>query len=237
VRVKILCLHNNDLFHQCAKWVLSRDDRFREIELTNVDRRQGSVESCLASARPDVVILDLGLPHREAVELTRHVKEATDSYVILIVPESHRREVDLLGDNRLLLLECLEAGVRGLVLESSAWEDLGNAVALAMKGDAFCSTPLLKPLFQELGNLARHGRWERESRPTSLTRREREVLQWIAAGLSNKEVARKLCLSLYTVKTHVHKILNKLQATDRDDAVRRALASESISRTWMASSN
>jgi DNA-binding NarL/FixJ family response regulator len=84
-------------------------------------------------------------------------------------------------------------------------------------------------MMENLIEVRREARWRKRSQVVELTEREREILQWIADGLSNKEVARKLSLSLYTVKNHVSNIISKLKATDRKDAVRRALDAQALS--------
>ena len=79
-------------------------------------------------------------------------------------------------------------------------------------------------MFAELVAFARQSRWQRHIKATILSPRELEILGWIADGSSNKEIAQRLCLSLYTVKNHVHNILEKMQVSDRREAVRFAVA-------------
>jgi two-component system nitrate/nitrite response regulator NarL len=128
-----------------------------------------------------------------------------------------------------ILLDCIEAGAQGYVLEDNSLDELGSAVMNVFGDRVFWSAPLMESIMANLVQVRRESRWRKRSRAVELTDREQEILQWIADGLSNKEVARKLSLSLYTVKNHVSNIISKLKATDRKDAVRRALDAEALS--------
>jgi DNA-binding NarL/FixJ family response regulator len=217
-REKILCIHNNPLFYQIVNWILSRDDRFGGVNAVELANNEPLLQSRIASEAPDVVLLDLALPQRGAVELTRYAVQKLETPVVLVVSERQSSEI-----RQQLLQECIDAGIQALVLEESALEDLGDALFNVSHQKMFCSPGLLETMMQGWAQYARALRWQHRHQPMPLTQRELEILQWIAEGMSNKEVARKLKLSLFTVKSHVQKILSKLQATDRNEAVERAL--------------
>ena len=122
-----------------------------------------------------------------------------------------------------MVLECVEAGAHGFVLEESSLEDLRNAIDLVVAGQRFYSQSIVESMFDQLALFSRESRWRSRLKNVALTQRELEVLRWIAEGLSNKQVARKLSVSLYTVKNHVHNILEKLQVSDRFEAVEQAI--------------
>jgi DNA-binding NarL/FixJ family response regulator len=170
-----------------------------------------------------MLLIDIGLG-QAAVELTKSARRELNARVVMLIAqtEDHKRSAAI-------LLDCVEAGAQGYVLEQSSLDELGAAVMSVAENQIFWSTPLLELIMANLIQARREVRWRRRTSFVDLTDREQEILRWIADGLSNKEVARKLSLSLYTVKNHVSNIINKLKATDRKDAVRRALDAQVLS--------
>jgi two-component system NarL family response regulator len=155
--------------------------------------------------------------------MTRLARNDLGAGVVMLVAELQHQERP--GS----VLDCVEAGAKGYVLEEHSLDELGSAVANVNRDQVFWSPPLLQSIMENLVQVRREARWRKRIQTVELTERELEILQWIADGLSNKEVARKLSLSLYTVKNHVSNIISKLKATDRKDAVRRALDAQAIS--------
>jgi DNA-binding NarL/FixJ family response regulator len=109
-----------------------------------------------------------------------------------------------------------EAGVIGFVERNATLEELLTAIELAAHRQASCSPRVLTTVIRRLAALA--GRATQAPAP-ALTARERQIVQLIAEGLSNKEIAHRLCIEVATVKNHVHNILEKLQVNRRDEAV------------------
>jgi two-component system nitrate/nitrite response regulator NarL len=179
--------------------------------------------SFVVSSKPAVMLVDIGLG-KLAVELTRLARRDLNARVVMLIGNAQNEERSV-G----ILLDCIEAGAQGYVLEENSLDELGSAVANVTGDRVFWSPPLMESLMANLVQVRREARWRKRSRAVDLTDREQEILQWIADGLSNKEVARKLSISLYTVKNHVSNIISKLKATDRKDAVRRALDTEALS--------
>jgi DNA-binding NarL/FixJ family response regulator len=220
---RILCIHQNRLYRQCLVWVLRRDERFSEYDILDVDHDQTELKSLLDVSEPNVLLIDIGLGQL-AVELTKLARRELNARVVMLIAETQDHD-----RSAAILLDCVEAGAQGYVLEQSSLDELGAAVMRVTENQVFWSTPLLELIMASLIQSRREARWRRRTSVVDLTDREQEILRWIADGLSNKEVARKLSLSLYTVKNHVSNIINKLRATDRKDAVRRALDSQALS--------
>ena len=220
---RILCIHQNRLYRLCLVWVLKRDQRFQADEITELDHERPDLLSLLAISKPDVLLVDIGLGQL-AVELTRLARRDLNARVVMLIAktQNHERSAGF-------LLDCIEAGAQGYVLEENSLDELGSAVANVTEDRVYWSAPLMESIMANLVQVRREARWRKRSSVVDLTEREREILQWIADGLSNKEVARKLSLSLYTVKNHVSNIISKLKATDRKDAVRRALDAQALS--------
>jgi DNA-binding NarL/FixJ family response regulator len=114
-------------------------------------------------------------------------------------------------------------GSQGCVRENSALDELGTAIRLVLEGRTYFSPELANALFAQLNGCDPQANWGQFVDSTRLTSREREVLRLIAwENLSNKQIARRLHVSLYTVKNHVHNIIEKLHVTDRHGAVKLA---------------
>lgn len=112
-----------------------------------------------------------------------------------------------------------EAGVLGFVEGEASVEELRSGIECAARGEASCPPRIATTLLARLAALT--GVHRGVSEPTGLTRRERQIVQLIAEGMSNKEIAQRLCIEVATVKNHVHNILEKLKVGRRSDAVTR----------------
>jgi two-component system, NarL family, response regulator NreC len=151
------------------------------------------------SATPDVVIMDIGMPNLNGIEATRQ-----------IVAHSPRTAIAILSmhSDESYVIRALKAGARAYLLKDSAEADLLAAVRALTEGKSFFSPAISKILVEDyMRQLDRQGA---EDTYELLTNREREILQLLAEGKTNKEVAALLNLSLYTVETHRTHILQKL---------------------------
>ena len=210
---RAICLgiiHRNRLIRECLASVLSAEERFRVVD---IGRGGSEYLRIVQEERPDVVLIDLGLPEQLPVELTQQVREHAESTkVILLVPGSGQEN----------LAECIAAGAHGCVLEETSLDGLQDAIERVVRGEMFCSPEIVHSMFQKLAQTARVSDWRERIKSVNLTPRELEIVHLIDDGLSNKQIARKLSLSLYTVKNHVHNIIEKLQVEDRQQAVQYA---------------
>ena len=151
---------------------------------------------------PDVLVLDLKMPGRDGIEVLSALQEAgTETKVVLLT--------GALTDDR--LLESLRLGVGGIVLKDMAPELLIQAVRKVAGGGRWLETGLGGRALSRL--LARES--AREEVRQALTPRELEIVRMVSAGLRNRAVADKLCISEGTVKVHLHNIYEKLSVTGR----------------------
>lgn len=213
---RLVFFHQNCLFRQLLVQAFSNLAGFEATELNHA-----RPDRCdhLRAIEPAVVLLDLSLPHKLAVELTSFAREHLPETKAIVLVQGAK----LSEHTEAALLDCIEAGAHGFVLEESSLQDLRNAIDAVMAGQRFYSQMIVETMFDQLAKFSRESRWRSRLTVSTLTKRELEVLRWIAEGLSNKQVARKLCVSLYTVKNHVHNILEKLQVADRSKAVEHAI--------------
>ena len=151
------------------------------------------------SLKPDVVVMDIGMPNLNGIEAARQIREIRpDVAVVMLSMHSDEGYV----------LRALGAGARAYLLKDSATTDLVQAIHAVVEGKSFFSPAVSKVLLQDyMRKLQRSGA---EDSYDLLSPREREVLQLVAEGKSNKEIASLLNLSVYTVETHRAKIMQKL---------------------------
>jgi DNA-binding NarL/FixJ family response regulator len=154
--------------------------------------------------KPQVALVDVRMPKLGGIELTRRAQRSTPETSILLYTGY--------GD-RALLTEALDAGVRGFVLKEAPMDDLLRAVQSVASGGTYVDPVLAGTLAaSSIGN-----------KLPELTQRERDVLRLLADGLANEEIGKRLFISAETVRTHVRKAMDKLDADTRTQAVARAL--------------
>jgi DNA-binding NarL/FixJ family response regulator len=148
---------------------------------------------------PDVVVMDVAMPNINGIEAARRIKEKRPETAIVIL-SMHSDEG--------YVLRALKSGARAYLLKDSPEEDLIQAIRAVHKGKAFFSPEISRMMSEDyMRQMSQRGV---EDSYELLTPREREVLQMLAEGNSNKDVATKLNLSLYTVETHRANVLEKL---------------------------
>lgn len=160
----------------------------------------------VATLRPDVVLMDVQMPRMDGLEATRQILSAGNGTRVVILTTFDREDY---------LFEALRAGASGFLLKNAAPEDLVDSVKVVARGDALLSPEVTRRV---IARFSTAGKQER-TRPPSLTDREFEVLVELAKGASNAEIAAALYLGETTVKTHVSRVLAKLQLRDRTHAV------------------
>lgn len=158
---------------------------------------------------PDILLLDMALPHLNGVEVIRRIK-ATNPRIAVLVLSAY--------DYDAYVVASLEAGAAGYLLKDVRAEELVAALRAASSGEPALHPAVTKKLLRRLAL-----RGAQESPPESLTQREMDVLKAAATGVSNKEIASRLELSPRTVQIHLAKVFGKLDAASRTEAVVRGL--------------
>jgi DNA-binding NarL/FixJ family response regulator len=197
---EITCLiaDDHEVVREGLRLSLSRTPHIRVIG--EASDGEGAI-SLAERRRPDVVIMDIRMPGMDGLEATKEVTERLPGTEVLLFTAFSERS--LLGRG-------LDSGARGYLLKEASSDTLVRAIEKVANGEAYVD-PALMPTFLS-----------RDSQDL-LTPRERQILQLLADGMSNAEVAAKLYISQETVKSHVRHILAKLEADTRTHAVAIAL--------------
>ena len=162
-----------------------------------------------AALQPDVVLMDLNMPGIDGIEATRRIV-ATSPHIAVIVLSMYEDDDQVFG--------ALKAGARGYLLKGADRGELVRAIRGVASGEAIFGPAIARRL---VAFFAARPTVEAAAFP-ELTDREREVLDLIARGLNNAEIAQRLVLSPKTVRNHVSNIFSKLQVADRAQAIVRA---------------
>jgi DNA-binding NarL/FixJ family response regulator len=200
--IRILVVDDHPIVRQGLAAVLER-----ETDFTVVGQAGNGVET-LAKARqlsPDVILMDLQMPEMDGVEAIHHIMEEGLGAGIIILTTFDSDDYIFRG---------IEAGARGYLLKDSPPEEVVKAVRTVYQGDSLLQPRVASRLLDRLGQLSHP-----PAPDSTLSRREVEVLQLIATGAANKEIARQLNIGQSTVKTHIVRIFGKLGVNGRTEAV------------------
>jgi DNA-binding NarL/FixJ family response regulator len=197
--ITCLIVDDHEVVREGLRLSLSRAPHIRVVG----EAGDGRAAIDLAERRkPDVVIMDVRMPGLDGLDATKELMEKEPDIAVLIFTAYSERS---------LLARGLESGAKGYILKEAPHETLVRAIEKVAGGDSFID-PALMPAFLS-----------GKDREDMLTAREREILQLLAHGMSNADVAQRLFISQETVKSHVRHILAKLEADTRTHAVAIAL--------------
>jgi DNA-binding NarL/FixJ family response regulator len=163
---------------------------------------------------PDVVVMDIAMPLLNGLEATRQITKQLPSSKVLILSSYSDDEY---------VQQLTEAGAAGYLVKQTAANDLLKAIREAHKGNAFFSPSIAKRLRDQCREAFVSGQPVKK-RSDYLTTREAEVLQLIAEGQANKQIAAELCISIKTVEKHRQQVMNKLNIHDVAGLTRHAIS-------------
>jgi DNA-binding NarL/FixJ family response regulator len=235
-KIRVALIEDHDLTRVGIRTALLQKE---EIEV--VGEATNAVEGLkmLKTLQPDIAIVDIGLPDKDGIELTREVKSTAHGEEL-----ATKVLILTLRDNKEAVLAAFAAGADSYCMKDIRFDNLLEAVRVTYNGNAWIDPAIARIVLQqaqqnppksELTTLD-NKTVDSNSRsaenqpndiidPYTLTERELEVLQLIVEGCSNAVIAERLYITVGTVKTHVRNILNKLCADDRTQAAVRALRS------------
>jgi DNA-binding NarL/FixJ family response regulator len=204
--VRVLLVDDDDLMRAGLRSVLSSDPTIEVVGEAGDGR--AAVERA-RDLRPDLVLMDVRMPDLDGISATREVLAARPDVKVVILTTFEEDDY---------IFGALNAGASGFLLKRTSPEELIAGLHTVAAGDSLLSPPVTRRVIERM---AREPALEAPSseRLGVLTPREREVLELVGRGLSNGEIARTLVIEESTVKTHVKRILMKLQLRDRVQAV------------------
>lgn len=209
--VRLLLVDDDNLVRTGLKMILEMEDDF-EI----VGEASNGVEALLLINQlvPDVILMDIQMPEMGGIEATQRVSEKypnDEGPRVLILTTFEQDEY---------VFEALRAGASGFLLKRTPAEDLISGIKVVAEGESLLSPSVTRRLIKEFtNNSSSYVSGDNSGKVERLTEREMEVLQLVSNGLSNQEIATNLVVTEGTVKTHVKRMLAKLDVRDRTQAV------------------
>ncbi|GKS64263.1 DNA-binding response regulator [Nitrospira sp.] len=205
--IRLLLVEAQRLFRQSLRLLLER-----EQDITSVlEATDGHEAYQLAlEHQPDVVLLDVDLPNLEVESFTKLIRQfVPDTRTLLLARYDE--------DSRIVV--AVQAGAFGYILKDTDQADFLRIIRAAVRGERVLAPLIPDHSLRTVPSAVRQPHEEHPTPPFSLTDREREILVCAAAGRSNKEIADQLCVSVETVKTHLHHIYQKLSVGSRVEAI------------------
>jgi two-component system, NarL family, response regulator NreC len=208
-RIRVLLVDDHTLFRQGIRNLLSCEP---DIDLVGEATNGGEALEKAVDVRPDVILMDIGMPGLSSFEATAQVKKNRPETKVLFLT---------MYDDEEYLLQSMQAGAGGYILKDTPAPQLIAAVREVARGGNHLSPRMLAHLVDDFRGRLKGG--EPVSRASTLTTREREVLKVLAEGLSVKEIASDLNLSVKTVDAHKFNLMRKLDLHNRAQLVQYAI--------------
>jgi DNA-binding NarL/FixJ family response regulator len=210
-KISVLLADDHMIVRQGLRSLLSLEP---DIEVLGEAENGRQAVQLVARLKPDVVVMDIAMPQLNGLEATRQIiKEETSTKVIILSSYSDDE----------LIQQLTEAGITGYLIKQTAANDLINAIREAHKGNVFYSPSISKRLFDYYRHATLEGKPVKRH-GARFTSRELEVLQLVAEGRVNKQIAAELCISAKTVEKHRQQVMNKLDIHDVAGLTRYAIA-------------
>jgi DNA-binding NarL/FixJ family response regulator len=204
-RVRVLLVDDDDLMRAGLRSVLSSDDT---IEVAGEAGDGGEALDRVREAQPHVVLMDIRMPGVDGISATREVLAGSVDVKVVVLTTFEDDDY---------IFDALSAGASGFLLKRTKPEELISAIHAVAEGDSLLSPSVTRRVIDRMATQPIAGL--SGARLEKLTPREREVLELIGRGLSNREIAESFVIEESTVKTHVKRILMKLGLRDRVQAV------------------
>ena len=178
------------------------------------------VSHATASTQPDVVLMDISLPGMSGIQTAQIISRLYKNVRVLMLS---------MHNNEDYILRSVEAGAQGYILKDSSSDEMVKAIRTVANGEKYYSSPvasiILSGYMQQLKKAAKNGRTERQQK---LSAKEKEILKFLVDGMSSREIAERLELSVRTVDNHRANMMRRLQVRNAAELVRMAVENKLI---------
>ena len=206
---KVLLVEDHIVVRQGIKALLSDEP---DLEIVGEADNGREALPLVEALQPNVVLMDISMPGLNGIEATRQVRQRFPQVKVVVLSMHANEEY---------VFQVLRAGASGYVLKQSDSSEVLTAIRAALAGGSFLSPPISRAVIDDYVHRA-EVRGQGDDLDL-LTSREREVLQLLAEGFSNKKIAEQLNISIKTVETHRSNMMNKLDVKNKTDLIKYAL--------------
>jgi DNA-binding NarL/FixJ family response regulator len=210
-KLRVMVVDDHALFRRGLQMVLDQEG---DLELVGEAADGAEAIERAQELMPDVVLMDVRMPRRSGIEAARELKDTLPHAKILMLT---------ISDDEADLYDAIKAGASGYLLKEIPIEEVADAIRSVWAGQSRISPSMASKLLSEFATMSKRADEPRSVPAPKLTERELEVLQLVAQGMNNRDIAKQLFISENTVKNHVRNILEKLQLHSRMEAVMYAV--------------
>ncbi len=208
--IRILLVDDHNILREGVRALLEKQQGFEVV--AEADNGREAIDLA-RSLNPRVVIMDINMPDMNGIEATRRISaQADDIHIIILSMYTSRRTIR----------EVFKAGAAGFIVKGSSSDELFSAIKAVISGDNYLSPVITGVVLSELNEYMSSDENEVDE-SGELTKREREVLQLIAEGLTSKDIAVRLNMSVRTEHAHRHRIMKKLNLHNVAELTRYAI--------------
>ena len=210
-KIKILLIEDNRLLREGIATMLKKQSDMSVVATVGDGE---NILTMVGKSKPNIVLLDLGLRSQNSLQIVKLIRKNYEESKIIVMDL-----IPLQAD----VFEYVQAGVSGFIIKDANINDFYNTIRSVYEGSQVLPPHLTGSLFSQIVDHAVNGHISSNiDSAVRMTKRERQVIELIADGFANKEIAQKLHLSTFTVKSHVHNILEKLALNSRVQIAKHA---------------
>ena len=209
-KITVILLDTRELYRKGTTHLLNTT---RSIEVVATCFSTADTIEKINKLKPDIIIVCTKVPIKNCIEAVRRICEVTKGAKVLML--SHSRE----GDD---FVDAIRAGVKGYISETTSIENLIKSIEIIAEGGTVIGNPMSEIMLREF-NVLEESEFHQKYTDT-LSHREREVVNLLSKGRTNKEIAEALCITENTVKVHMHRIINKMNVHNRQQVLIVAMA-------------
>jgi len=205
-KINIVLVDDHQMFRDGVKSVLSDEEN---IEIVGEVGSGKDLYELLKNETPDLIITDISMPDISGIEVAKHISENYPDIKILMLS---------MHSNEEFITKALSVGANGYLPKDTSMSELLEAINSIYKGENYFNKSISDTILKSLMNKPKD-----KEENKSLTKREKEIINLVVEGLSNKEIAEKLCISIRTVDSHKNNIMQKLGLKSSVELVKYAI--------------